>query len=135
MKIIKPRSTKGTATFAAQIAFEKIASDIVIADLTKIEKSPTDFFVFCSCDSDTQMRAIVSEIKVKTAEYNMQKPRVEGFENSYWIIVDFFDVVMHIMLKEAREFYQIEKIWGDAAFTMMNDEGNIVKLKDFSYLS
>lgn len=134
MKITKPRSTKGTATFAAQIAYEKIANDIVVADLTGIENVPTDYFVFCSCDSDTQMRAIVDEIKSKTTEFDMQKPRVEGYENAYWIVVDFFDVVMHIMLKEAREFYQVEKIWGDAKFSTLSEKGTLVKLKDFSYL-
>ncbi len=135
MKIVKPRSTKGTSTFAAQIANEKIASDIVIADLTKIENAPTDYFVFCSCDSDTQMRAIVDEVRKKTSEYNMPNPKFEGLENAYWIIVDFFDVVMHVMLKEARDYYQIEKIWGDATFTKMTEKGTLSKLKDFSYLS
>lgn len=135
MKITKPRTTKGVATFAAQIAHEKIASNIVIADLTKIENAPTDYFVFCSCDSDSQMRAIVGEVRNKTTEFDMQKPRIEGLENAYWIVIDFFDVVMHVMIKEARDFYQIEKIWGDADFTEMTEKRTQRKLKDFSYLS
>lgn len=135
MKVSKPRSAKGTALFAAQIAEEKIANDIVVADLTEIEFSPTDYFVFCSCDSDSQMRAIVDEIRNKCTEFDMQKPKVEGLENSYWIIVDFFDVVLHIMHKDARNFYQIEKIWGDAAFYTIGANRVFKKLKDFSYLS
>lgn len=134
MKIIKPRSTKGISTFAAQIAKAKIASDVVIADLSKIENAPTDYFVFCSCDSDIQMKAIVDEVRNKVSEYNMPHPRYEGLENAYWIIVDFFDVVMHIMHKDAREYYQIEKIWSDADFSQMTEKGTIIKLKDFSYL-
>lgn len=135
MNIPKPRSTKGTAQFAANIALEKIATDVVIADLTDIEFAPTDFFVFCSCDSDSQMHAIVNEVRSLCTKYNMDKPKVEGLENSYWIIVDFFDVVFHIMHKDARQFYQIEKIWGDAKFSTINEKGTLVKLKDFSYLS
>ena len=65
----------------------------------------------------------------------MDKPKIEGLENAYWVIVDFFDVVFHVMHKDARSFYQIEKIWGDAKFYTVGASNQFKVLKDFSYLS
>ena len=135
MKISKPRTTKGTALFAALVAESKIANDVVIADLTGIEFAPTDYFVFCSCDSESQMQAIVNEVRNLCTEYQMDKPKIEGLENAYWVIVDFFDVVFHVMHKDARSFYQIEKIWGDAKFYSVGASNQFKAFKDFSYLS
>ncbi|MDD3124882.1 MAG: ribosome silencing factor [Candidatus Kapabacteria bacterium] len=135
MKISKPRTVKGLATFLAQIAEEKVAENIVIADLTELEFAPCDYFVFCSCDSEAQMRAVVNEINIKTGELDMDKPTIEGLSNAQWIIADMFSVVMHIMRKETRQYYQIEKIWGDALFYTLSEKGSLIKLKDFSYLS
>ena len=122
-KIGKPRSTKGLAVFCSRLAEEKLARDILIMELTEIESSPTDFFVMCTCDSEAQVKAVVDLILNTCRELGIQKPRSEGLQGSYWVLLDFFDVVMHIMLKEARDYYKLEKLWGDASFFMLTTQG------------
>lgn len=125
-KIAKPRSTKGLATMCAKLAQEKIAENIIIMDLSKIDFAPADFFVICTSDTDIQSRAISDLIITKIKEFDLQTPKSEGFESSSWVILDFFDVVVHIMLPEARGYYQLEKLWGDAKFSTVSNEGKIV---------
>ena len=125
----KPRTTKGLATFCGRVAVDKIAENVQILDMTNIDSAPTDFFVICTCNSDTQMWALTESIKEKCKEFGMDKPKVEGLTGSYWVLLDFFDVVMHIMLPEARNFYQLEKLWGDAKFYSMDEEGKVKSFK------
>jgi ribosome-associated protein len=129
LKIGKPRSTKGLAVFCAKIAQEKIASNIVLLNLEEIETAPADYFVIASCDSDMQMRAIIELLKDVSRELGMSKPKIEGTENMQWVLIDYFDVVMHLMLPEVREYYHLEKLWGDAKFMRLSDEGNVIASK------
>jgi ribosome-associated protein len=126
LKIGKPRSTKGLATFCAKIAQEKIASNILLMDMEIIETAPADYFVIATCDSDMQMRAIIDLLKDVSRELGMSKPKIEGMENMQWVLIDYFDVVMHLMLPEVREYYHLEKLWGDAKFMQLNESGNVV---------
>lgn len=121
-KIAKPRSSKGLATFCARIAEDKIARDILILNLSKIEVAPSDFFVLCTCDSDVQVSAIVDAIMRQCKNAGISRPRAEGLEGNFWVLLDFFDVVVHIMQKDAREYYKLEKLWGDAQFYKLDDE-------------
>ncbi len=130
-KIGKPRTTKGLAIFCARMAEEKIADDIVILDLTKIEVASTDYFVICTCDTDVQVRALVTSIDRKCREMNIPRPRIEGIENANWVLLDFFDVVMHVMLPDARNYYKLEKLWGDAGFYELGESGKLKALSSF----
>lgn len=132
-KIGKPQTSKGLATFCAKIAEEKIAIDTIIMNLTQVEGAPSDFFVICTCGSDVQMRAVVDAIEKACVSVGIKRPKVEGFTNTQWILLDFFDVVMHIMLKNARNFYKIEKLWSDASFSILSDKGTpkAIKLDEF----
>ncbi len=123
VKIGKPRSSKGLAVLCAKIADEKIAHDILIMNLTNIESSPTDYFVICTCDADVHINAVVDAIKVICSDLGIDKPRAEGLKTSSWVLLDFFDVVVHIMLKNTREYYNLERIWGDSQFLRLNEEG------------
>ena len=134
-KRTKPRTPKGVAIFSAQVAEEKKADNIVVLDMTSIEFSPTDYFVVCSCDSDSQIKAIVDEVMRLCHKLGMQKPKVEGLSTGYWVILDYFDTVFHIMHRDARKFYQIEKIWGDAYFNEVNPEGLLRKAKNLEFLN
>ncbi len=111
-----PRTSKNLAALAALAAEDKLAYDVLVLNLTKIEQSPSDYFVICTCDSEVQVSAVVDEINKRCREAKLQKPRVEGLDGNYWVLLDFFDVVIHVMLKKAREFYKLEKLWGDAQF-------------------
>ena len=125
----KPRSTKGLALFCARIAEEKIAQDILILDLSKIETAPSDFFVICSCDTDNQTRAISDAIDSKCRDYGLKRPKFEGVESGQWVLLDFFDVVVHIMINTVREYYKLEKLWGDAAFYKVSSDGKLAAVK------
>ena len=124
-KIVKPRSTKGLATFCGRVAVDKMAENVIILDMTNIDSAPADYFVICTCNSESQMRAITEAINLKCREFNFERPKVEGLTASYWVLLDFFDVVMHIMLPEARNFYQLEKLWGDSKFFSVDEDGKL----------
>ncbi len=100
---------------------EKKASEILVLDLRKIKNAVTDFFVICSGNSDTQLEAISESIEEEILKAG-EKParRVEGKSNGEWVLMDYFDVVVHIFLKDKREYYGLEELWGDAKTTAIN---------------
>lgn len=134
-KIIKPKGSPSLAKICGLIALDKLAKKILLLDLRKIETAPADFFVICSSDSDIQSRAITDEILKRIKNFKLPKPHVEGEENANWILIDFFDVVVHIMLENTRKFYQLEKLWSDAKFSIINEDGAIKKfnIKELNY--
>lgn len=100
---------------------EKKASEILVLDLRKIKNSVTDFFVICSGNSDTQLEAISKSIEEEVHKSG-EKPawRVEGRANGEWVLMDFVNVVVHIFMKDKREYYGLEELWGDAKTTLVN---------------
>ncbi|MGB9771586.1 MAG: ribosome silencing factor [Candidatus Kapaibacteriota bacterium] len=126
----KVKTSKDLAKWCAKIAFDKISHDILIIDLTEIETAPSDFFVLCSCDSDVQMRAIVEEVELRCKKEKIPKPRIEGMNSSYWILLDFFEVVFHIFHNQARRFYSLERLWSDGGFYKFSESGRIVAIRD-----
>ena len=100
---------------------EKKASDILVMDLRKIKNTVTDFFVICSGNSVTQVDAISKSIEEEVHKAGDSPAwRVEGKSNGQWILMDYVNVVAHIFLKEKREFYGLEELWGDAKTTRIN---------------
>ena len=92
--------------------------NIVKMDLRKLEASPTEFFIICEGDSSTQVKAISSRIFKNLHEtYGLLPNHVEGKDNGEWVLVDYFNTVVHIFYPEAREFYQLEELWSDAEVT------------------
>jgi len=129
-KLTKPKNSKQLATFCAKNAAAKIASEIIVMDLTKYETAPTDYFVICSSDSANQSKAITDFLLRQTKTVGLEKPKVEGEEIADWILIDFFDVVFHIMLTEIRDYYKIENLWNEATFYQFNPEtSKLNKLK------
>jgi len=94
---------------------EKLGLDIVKLNLSGIPNSITDYFVICHASSRSQVDAIADSVQfdVKKAIGAIASHK-EGFENCEWILLDYFDVVVHIFQAEARSFYQLEKLWADA---------------------
>ena len=94
---------------------EKLGLNIVKLNLSGIPNSITDYFVICHGSSRSQVDAIADSVQweVKKAIGALPSHK-EGFENCEWILLDYFDVVVHIFQAEAREFYQLEKLWADA---------------------
>lgn len=89
--------------------------EIVTLDLRETGTSVTDYFVICHANSKTQVDALADKVIDQVRENNKVKPyHVEGRDNTEWILIDFVDVVVHIFLQSARQFYQLEELWADA---------------------
>jgi ribosome-associated protein len=115
----KPRSQKGQAVLCARVAQDKLAHDILILDMNEIENAPAAFFVIVTADSDAQVRAVTDAIDMACKSVGMGNARMAGKTSGSWVILDFFDIVVHVMLPVARDFYKLERLWGDAnAYTL-----------------
>lgn len=94
---------------------EKKAKKIISLDLTKINNSVTNYFVICHAPSKTQVDAIYDNvIKVVREQCETKPMNKEGVENAEWILIDYFDVVVHIFLEDIRSFYHLEDLWADS---------------------
>ena len=95
---------------------EKKGENILSLDLRKIPEAVTDFFIICQANSNTQIKAIADfieeEVKNKCGEPAYKH---EGRQAQQWILIDYINIVVHIMLPEPRKFYQLEEMWSDAA--------------------
>jgi len=102
------------ALLCRELADNKKAEDIVILDVRELS-SVTDYFVIASGTSEPHLRAIVNEIADKLREEHDVRPRaVDGTLPAAWIVLDFFDVILHVMRQEVRKRYDLETLWGDA---------------------
>jgi len=102
------------------LAIDKKAGRIVVFDVRGLS-SLTDFFMVCHGTSEAQVKAIVDNIRKGTEN----KPRhLEGYENQNWILLDYFDVVVHVFKKDERDYYELERLWADAPIKEINDEGS-----------
>jgi len=102
------------ALLCREFADNKKAEDIIILDVRKIS-SVTDYFVIASGTSEPHLRAIVDEITDQLRqEYNLRPRAVDGTVHGAWVVLDFFDVIVHIMRQDVRERYDLEGLWGDA---------------------
>ena len=111
---------KTLAKRLVKIAWSKKAESIVLLDLKKIS-SMADYFLVCSAGSDVQAR-VIAEAILESLDESGIKCGVEGFEASRWILIDCYSVIVHIFLPEAREFYDLERLWGDAPREEFSDD-------------
>lgn len=98
---------------AARIADELKAHDIVILDVRKLCEI-TDFLVICTADNRRQLKAIRSTISADLKKSGLRGTHSEGEDDTGWILLDVIDAVVHLFDREAREFYDLELLWGDA---------------------
>lgn len=101
------------ARLAALSADDKKAREVKILDIRSIT-TVADYFVICSGTSPTHVRAIADNVEEKLLECGYPLHHVEGYQNGRWVLLDFGDVVVHVMLEEERQFYNLERLWGDA---------------------
>jgi ribosome-associated protein len=95
---------------------------IVKLDLRKLHDAPTNFFIICEGDSNVQVRAISDSIYRKVKEEMQHAPsHIEGGLQSTWVVMDYFDTVVHIFHREAREFYELDDLWSDGVRTDYKD--------------
>ena len=108
--------SKELAKLIADFSLEKKAEDVVLLNLKDIT-TITDYFVICSADSDVQVKAIADNIIGKLKEQKIKIWHTEGYQSLKWVLLDLVDVVVHIFQPETREYYGLEKLWGDAEIT------------------
>ncbi|MBF45784.1 MAG: ribosome silencing factor [Flavobacteriales bacterium] len=100
------------------------AKEIVSLDLRNIEVSICDFFIVCHSTSNTHSSAIAESVIEETLLSFKEKPwQKEGLTNGDWILLDYGNVVVHIFQKEIRDYYKIEKLWGDANIEVIKETG------------
>tara|TARA_B100000427_G_scaffold321990_2_gene323356 strand:- start:82 stop:450 length:369 start_codon:yes stop_codon:yes gene_type:complete len=93
-----------------RLAFEKKAEGLITLDLKGLSYL-SDYFIICHGKSEPQVKAIVDNIRKGTSF----KPRhLEGYDNKKWVLLDYFDIIVHVFDKDERKYYSIEKIWADA---------------------
>ena len=95
--------------------------DVQLLDLREIENTVCDYFIICSGNSNTQVKAISGSIQKVVSKSLKDKPwHIEGEVNSEWILMDYVNVVVHVFQKQIREYYDIESLWGDAKTTTIS---------------
>ena len=119
--LVPPSNGRTIAEIAAKSAYDRKALDVVVLDLKGLS-SLTDYFVICSGNSDTHVQGIAEIIEESLDEKKVRIWHREGEKRSTWILLDYIDVIVHIFTKEAREFYSLERLWGDAPRTKYGDE-------------
>ena len=113
--------SKELAEKIANLSLEKKAEDVIIMNLQPLT-SMTDYFVICSGSTNTQVKAIADHI-IETFKKDKNRPtHVEGLSNQEWVLLDFIDVVVHVFQPHKREFYGLERLWGDAEIIEVKDE-------------
>lgn len=108
------KSSQEWALIAATAASDKKASDIVAIDVHEL-LVVTDYFVICTGNNDRQVKTIAEEVEDRLREEGGIKPiGREGQAEGKWVLLDFGDLVVHVFQPEERDFYRLEKLWGDA---------------------
>ncbi len=98
---------------ALKAAEDKKASDVTVLDISGIA-SFANFFLLCTGDSTRQIQAIADEVEAKLKEGGYRANHIEGYRNAEWVLLDYFDLVVHVFSKNARAYYDLERLWRDA---------------------
>lgn len=107
---------------AAALTLDRKATDVVLLDLRQIS-SATDFFVIASGTSDTHVRAVAEHVMDELRKDGVRAHHVEGLETGRWALIDYIDFVVHVFHPKLREFYQLERLWGDAEQIPLEAQG------------
>ncbi len=124
-----PLKSRDLAVTAAEAALKKKAIDVTIlevSDLTVI----ADYFVICSGESTTQVKAVASFIEEELARRRLKPLGIEGTAYSHWILLDYGDVIVHVFEKETRAYYTLEKLWMDAKVIEIDEDSGNMAGKD-----
>ncbi len=121
----KSATTEQTSTLLDAIVEgmrEKKAKNIVILNLSNLEHRVTDYFVISDADSKTHVESIADSVEEIVEKLTSEKAyHSEGKQNGEWVLVDYINIVAHVFLKEFRDLYNLEALWGDAEITLINN--------------
>lgn len=115
-----PRDTQSLARAAARLTLTKRAEEVMILDLRELD-GVCDFFVLATGSSEVQVRAIADAVDEGLRAEGMKPWHVEGYEARRWILLDYVDFVVHVFHAKAREYYLLDKLWGDARRELVAD--------------
>lgn len=105
---------KKIAQLAVTAADDKRANDIITLDMQEVS-SMADYFVICDASNERQVQSIAREIKEQAEENDIVIKRIEGMAQGRWVLLDLGDVICHVFHQEERSYYNLERLWGDAA--------------------
>jgi ribosome-associated protein len=106
---------------AVRAALDKKAQDVVVLDL-RHTPAFTDYFVLCSGQSQRQVKAIADAVEETLRAAKVRPNHVEGYDRAEWVLMDFFNFVVHVFSPQTRQFYSLERLWGDAERIEVSDE-------------
>ena len=118
------RTSEERARRAAELALTKKAENVISMELKGLT-STCDYFVICNGTSDIQVKAISDAIADGLTEEGEKPWHIEGTEGKRWILLDYVDVVVHVFDEETRDYYQLERLWGDAKTVEFADEPSL----------
>ena len=111
----------------ADAAMDKKAENVVSLDLRSIDGAISDWFVICDASNTTQVAAVSDSIREAMKEEGHPLLRSQGEENAFWIILDYGNILVHIFLREYREFYRLEDLWADVPRKLYKERKKPVK--------
>ena len=118
----KPGRVPKQIQMAVQAADEKQARELTILDLREAQGF-TDFFVICSGGNASQVRAIADHVMEVLGKDGAKPAHIEGYDRSEWVLLDYFDFIVHVFAPETRVFYSLERLWGNAERVPVPDAG------------
>jgi len=113
-------TTKKLVKKITRLIFEKKGSEVKVIELMTVS-TIADYFILCSADSDTQVRAIADNIDKSLRDEGIKLWHKEGTTALQWVLLDYVDVVIHVFQKDRRTYYNLEKLWGDAPIMEIED--------------
>jgi ribosome-associated protein len=111
----------GEVTKVVKAALDKKALDVVVLDL-RHTPAFTDFFVLCSGQNQRQVKAIVDAVEEALRAAKVRPAHIEGYDRAEWVLMDYFNFIVHVFSPQTREFYSLERLWGDAERIDVTDE-------------
>lgn len=116
------RKLSADVSKAVQAALDKKAMDVVVLDL-RHTPAFTDYFVLCSGQNPRQVKAIADAVEEALRAARVKPAHIEGYDRAEWVLMDFFSFIVHVFTPQTREFYSLERLWGDAERIEVGEAG------------
>jgi ribosome-associated protein len=116
-KSTSTKLTRNSKLFKAIVnaMLDKKAENVISLDMRKVPEAVADFFIICQATSTTQVRAIAENVETQVKDLCDERPyKHEGWQAQQWVLIDYVNVVVHVMQPEPRKFYKLEEMWSDA---------------------
>jgi ribosome-associated protein len=118
---MKKTELKKQVSAAIQACLEKKAEELSILEMEKGSGAFTDYFVLCSGTNPRQVQAIADEVELRLKAAGLRPTNVEGYNQAEWVLIDYFDFVVHVFSEKARKFYDLERLWKSAKHLLPAD--------------